>query len=123
MIESSINCNQNYKKMLLFSFLFATVGLAIAVPYLALFISFFGALCLSVLGIAFPAVMEICVLYPDKWGFCYNVILRNAVLIIIGMFALITGTHKSISDIIVAIQKERNETMFNLTTTTIPPSF
>lgn len=83
-----------------YSFLHVTVVLAINVPYLALFISLFGALCLSVLGIAFPAVMEICVLYPDQLGFCYNVILRNLVLIFIGLFALITGTHKSVFDII-----------------------
>lgn len=104
--------------------------LAIEVPYLALFISLFGALCLSVLGIAFPAIMEICVLYPDKLGVCYNVILRNLVLIVIGMFALITGTHKSVADILHAMEEDRLKALAdavsavahaNLTTT--PPSF
>lgn len=84
-------------------FYLLTVILALYVPLLALFISLFGALCLSVLGIAFPAVMEICVLYPDQLGKCYNVILRNIVLIAIGLFAGITGTHKSLVDIYVAI--------------------
>lgn len=79
--------------------------MALYVPLLALFISLFGALCLSVLGIAFPAVMEICVLYPDQLGCCKNVILRNVVLIAIGLFAGITGTHKSLVDIYVAITK------------------
>lgn len=100
-----------------------TVILAIYVPLLALFISLFGALCLSVLGIAFPAVMEICVLYPDKLGWCYNVVLRNIVLILIGMFALITGTHKSMTDIINSIRNVTEVATTNLTTitTTISP--
>lgn len=101
-----------------------TVLLAIYVPLLALFISLFGALCLSVLGIAFPALMEICVLYPDQLGRCYNVILRNLVLILIGMFALITGTHKSMVDIIDSFQTKPllNETIAAYTTSTQPNS-
>lgn len=47
--------------------------------------------------------MEICVLYPDQLGCCKNVILRNLVLIAIGLFAGITGTHKSLVDIYMAI--------------------
>ncbi|EDO63439.1 AGAP009894-PA, partial [Anopheles gambiae str. PEST] len=45
-----------------------TFLLAVAIPRLGLFISLFGAFCLSALGIAFPAIMEICVLWPDKLG-------------------------------------------------------
>lgn len=77
-----------------------TVFLAISVPRLALFISLFGAFCLSVLGIAFPSIMEICVLYPDKLGRFNWVVIRNVVLIVIGGFGLVTGTHKSLVDII-----------------------
>lgn len=96
------------------------VILAIYVPLLALFISLFGALCLSVLGIAFPAVMEICVLYPDKLGWCYNVVLRNIVLILIGLFALVTGTHKSMSDIISSIRNDTSVAPIEAVTTISP---
>lgn len=105
---------------------FRTVLLAISVPRLALFISLFGALCLSVLGIAFPALMEICVLYPDRLGWCYNVVIRNLILIIIGMFGLVTGTHKSVVDIIVSFQapveSALNSTILIATTSTEPNS-
>lgn len=36
------------------------VLLAVAIPNLELFISLFGALCLSALGLAFPALIQIC---------------------------------------------------------------
>lgn len=120
----SIKCHFEYNFS---SSFFFSVLLAISVPQLALFISLFGALCLSVLGIAFPAVMEICVLYPDRLGRCYIVIIRNIILIIIGMFALITGTNKSLSDIITTFQTPQNATVLNntisiLTTSTEPNS-
>lgn len=105
---------------------FFTVLLAISVPRLALFISLFGALCLSVLGIAFPALMEICVLYPDNWGRCGIVVIRNVILIVIGLFGLVTGTHKSVVDIIVSFQptveSTLNGTIQILTTSTEPNS-
>lgn len=103
-----------------------TFLLAISVPRLALFISLFGALCLSVLGIAFPALMEICVLYPDNWGRCGIVVIRNVILIAIGLFGLVTGTHKSIVDIIVSFQtpveSALNSTIQIVTTSTEPNS-
>lgn len=105
---------------------FPAVLLAISVPRLALFISLFGALCLSVLGIAFPSLMEICVLYPDKWGRCCHVVIRNVILIVIGLFGLVTGTNKSIVDIIVSFQSPvesfNNSSILINTTTTEPNS-
>lgn len=52
------------------------------------------------LGITFPAIMEICVLWPDKLGRFNVVVWRNVLLIIIGFVGLIFGTGKSLSDII-----------------------
>ncbi|XP_031641119.1 proton-coupled amino acid transporter-like protein CG1139 [Contarinia nasturtii] len=101
-----------------------TFLLAISVPQLALFISLFGALCLSVLGIAFPSLMEICVLYPNNWGRCGHVVIRNVILIAIGLFALITGTNKSLVDIIATFSNSTiapsNSTIFIPTTSTVP---
>lgn len=91
-------------------FLFCLIVLlAISVPELGLFISLFGALCLSVLGISFPSLMEICVLYPDKWGRFNHVVIRNVLLIAIGLFALITGTNKSLTDIVKKFTANSNE--------------
>ncbi|XP_014206432.1 proton-coupled amino acid transporter-like protein CG1139 [Copidosoma floridanum] len=77
-----------------------TFILAISVPRLGLFISLFGALCLSALGIAFPAIIEICVLWPDKFGPCKFVLLKDITIIIFGCIGLVVGTYISLFDII-----------------------
>lgn len=61
-------------------------------------------MCLSMLGITFPAIMEICVLWPDKLGRLNIVVWRNVLLIIIGFIGLIFGTGKSLADIIRSFQ-------------------
>ncbi|RZF40862.1 hypothetical protein LSTR_LSTR003372 [Laodelphax striatellus] len=81
-----------------------TFVLAVAVPRLELFISLFGAFCLSALGIAFPAIIEICVMWPDNLGTCYYILFRNFLLILFGIAGLLVGTYTSISDIITSFQ-------------------
>jgi len=80
----------------------ATFLLAIAIPRLGLFISLFGALCLSVLGLAFPAIMEICVLYPNHLGKYNYILYKDILLIIFGVVGLVAGTYTSVRDIIIS---------------------
>lgn len=78
-----------------------TFVLAIAIPRLGLFISLFGALCLSALGIAFPAIIEICVLWPDNdFGPLKYILIKNILLIIFGLLGLVVGTYVSLVDIV-----------------------
>lgn len=78
-----------------------------AIPYLNLFISLFGALCLSALGIAFPALIEICILYPNNFGKFKHVLIKNVILIIIGIFAGALGTGLAINDIVMKMNEEK----------------
>lgn len=80
------------------------VILAVCVPLLSLFISLFGALCLSVLGLAFPALMEICVLYPGQYGSCKYILWKDIFLIIFGVAGLVIGTYTSLSKIVASFQ-------------------
>lgn len=77
-----------------------SVLLAIAIPRLGLFISLFGALCLSVLGLAFPALMEICVLYPNDLSAL--TLIKDILLIIFGIIGLVVGTYTSVRDIVIS---------------------
>lgn len=78
-----------------------TFILAIAIPRLGLFISLFGALCLSALGIAFPAIIEICVLWPENdFGPLKVILIKNILLILFGLLGLVVGTYVSIVDIV-----------------------
>lgn len=101
-----------------------TFLVAAAVPELGLFISLFGAFCLSILGLAFPAIMvceknidlwklpsrsffqEICVLYPDKFGNFKMHLWKDIGLIIFAFIGLTSGTYASMKDIIASFSKE-----------------
>lgn len=87
-----------------------TVTLAYLIPHLGLFISLFGAFCLSMLAVSFPALIEIFVLYPNSYGRCHYVLIRNVLIIIIGVIAFITGTSISINAIISTFNPNQNST-------------
>jgi proton-coupled amino acid transporter len=78
------------------------VLLAVAIPNLELFISLFGALCLSALGIAFPAVIETCTFWysAQRPSTFYGMLARNTLLVVFSLLGLVAGTYTSTSDII-----------------------
>lgn len=85
----------------LISLFLITVLLAVAIPQLDLFISLFGAFCLSMLGLAFPALIETLVFLKEKSGAARTVmIVKNILICVLGLFALIIGTTTSVFAII-----------------------
>lgn len=81
-----------------------TFVLAMTIPLLGLFISLFGAFCLSALGIAFPAIMELCVKWPDQLGPGNVILYKDIALIIFGISGLLAGSYSCISEIVIALQ-------------------
>ncbi|XP_055689577.1 proton-coupled amino acid transporter-like protein CG1139 [Lutzomyia longipalpis] len=87
-----------------------TFLLAVAIPNLELFISLFGALCLSALGLAFPALMQTaCYWHVRKGKAKVLMVLKNVVIAIIGVVGLVVGTYTSISDIIATFFEDGGE--------------
>lgn len=79
----------------------ATVAIAIAIPNLGGFISLVGAVCLSTLGLMFPSIIEIVVLWDEPGLGRFNWILwKNLFLISFGLIGFVTGTYVSIQDIL-----------------------
>lgn len=75
--------------------------LAISVPELDLFISLFGAFCLSGLGLAFPAIIQICAFWKILGSRERKIMVaKNMCLVLIGAFGLIVGTYTSIEKIV-----------------------
>ncbi|KAL1117150.1 hypothetical protein AAG570_004477 [Ranatra chinensis] len=97
---------ENSNKKLLIEYLMRTgvvlltFILALAIPRLGLFISLFGALCLSTLGITFPAIIDICVWWPDGLGKYNYILVKDIMLIIFGSLGFLIGTATSIIEII-----------------------
>lgn len=72
-----------------------------AIPNLELFISLFGALCLSALGLAFPALIELFTHWKTLKGFRkVRVVCVNSIIILVGVAGLIIGTYTSLAEII-----------------------
>lgn len=76
-----------------------SVLIAVAVPTIGPFIGLIGAFCFSLLGIVVPVFIEFATYWNDVtiW-----MTLRNVVLIIVGILALVFGTVNSVADIIAA---------------------
>lgn len=78
-----------------------TVGIAILVPNLGGFISLVGAVCLSTLGLMFPALIDLVTFYDDPGMGRYNWRLwKNLGLIAFGVLGFVTGTYVSIKEIL-----------------------
>lgn len=77
-----------------------TALLAIAVPSLEYFISLFGALCLSALGLGFPAIIQLCTCWKEagRWTRALMLI-KNLIIVIIGVIGLLVGTYTSLKEI------------------------
>lgn len=86
-----------------------TFLVAAAVPELGLFISLFGAFCLSILGLAFPAIMEICVLWPNNLGAGRWIMWKDIGLIIFALVGLVSGSYSSLIEIIASFSKKSVE--------------
>ncbi|CAH0546703.1 unnamed protein product [Brassicogethes aeneus] len=84
-----------------YSLIVLTVGIAICVPNLGGFITLVGAVCLSTLGLIFPAIIDTVTNYEDpgmgrfKWR-----LVKNCLLVTFGLIGFVTGTYVSIIEII-----------------------
>lgn len=82
--------------LVIFTFL-----LAVAIPNIGMLISLVGAFCLSALGLAFPAIIEMGTYYYTLNGNHFKwMMAKNSVLIVFAIFGLIVGTYTSIQEIV-----------------------
>ncbi|XP_074028144.1 proton-coupled amino acid transporter-like protein acs [Leptinotarsa decemlineata] len=96
------NPHQIYYEYAVRTFLvFITFCLAVAVPYIELFISLFGALSLSALGLAFPALIYISTHWDSLKGVRGTmIIVRNIVIFCFAIIGLVIGTSTSLEKIV-----------------------
>lgn len=75
------------------------VAIAAAVPNLGPFISLVGAVCLSTLGLIFPATIELVTFWEKPgMGRFYWRIWKNLFLIAFGILGFVTGTITSLAE-------------------------
>lgn len=78
-----------------------TVVMAVVIPNLGAFISLVGAVCLSMLGLIFPSIIELVTYYEEPGLGRLNWRLwKNLFLICFGLVGFVTGTYYSVHEII-----------------------
>ncbi|KAH8421021.1 hypothetical protein KR222_003998, partial [Zaprionus bogoriensis] len=75
-------------------------GIAAGIPNLEPFISLVGAVFFSLLGIFVPSFVETVYLWPDNLGWCKWKLIKNILLGIFSMLALVAGAAASIDEMI-----------------------
>lgn len=76
------------------------VALAIAVPTIGPFMGLIGAFCFSILGLIVPVFMETITYWDVGFGWCKWVAIKNIIITIFGILALVFGSSDAISSII-----------------------
>ncbi|KAJ8985559.1 hypothetical protein NQ317_019943 [Molorchus minor] len=79
---------------------FVCVILAVAVPTIIPFVSLIGAFCFSILGLIVPVGIEMLTFWDKGFGKYNWKILKNVVVVLIGLLALVFGSKSAIEDII-----------------------
>ncbi|CAG9856127.1 unnamed protein product [Phyllotreta striolata] len=89
-----------YEYMIRFGCVAITFILGLTVPLLGLFISLVGAFCLSALGIAFPAIIEMSAYWPDRLGKRRWILWKDLLLIVLGIVGLLAGSYSCLYEIV-----------------------
>ncbi|CAH1119693.1 unnamed protein product [Phaedon cochleariae] len=85
--------------------------LAVAIPYVDLFISLFGALSLSMLGLAFPAIIDLSTNWYSLVGTRgVLIIIKSCCIILFAILGLIVGTSTSLENIVKKFADDANST-------------
>ncbi|XP_036336993.1 proton-coupled amino acid transporter-like protein CG1139 [Rhagoletis pomonella] len=89
-----------YELLLRACIVILTFCFAVVIPDLSLFLSLVGSFCLSILGLIFPALLQICVQYYSGYGRWKLKLIKNVLLVAFGIFGGVVGTYVSIQQII-----------------------
>lgn len=93
------------------------IGIAVAVPTITPFVGLIGALFFSILGIICPVVIEMITFWNRGFGKYYWRLIKNIIVILAGLIALLFGSKCAIEDIIKEYTQQPN---MNITTTALP---
>ncbi|KAL4229730.1 hypothetical protein ACF0H5_010119 [Mactra antiquata] len=94
-VKSHTTIHDRWEYVFRFVLVIVTCGLSSLVPHLDLLISLIGAFASSFLALIFPAVIECVTFGPKK-----SLLLKNLVIILIGLVGFGTGTYSSMSEIV-----------------------
>lgn len=80
------------------------VILAESIPQLGLFISLVGAISSTALALMFPPLAELIVMSQKIGGIPMWIVIKDFLIIFLGLFIFVTGTYESMAAIVRAFQ-------------------
>lgn len=92
------------------------VLLAVAVPAITPFVSLIGAFFFSILGLMVPVYIEMITFWDKGFGRFYWKVLKNLVVVIAAIMALIFGSQSAIIDIVKLYQPVNSTSLLQNTT-------
>lgn len=87
------------------------VMLAVAVPTITPFVGLIGAFCFSILGLIVPVLIEVITFWDKGFGKYNWKIVKDIIVILAGLIALIFGSKMAIQDIITEMTSPANKTV------------
>ncbi|KAF9424959.1 hypothetical protein HW555_000260, partial [Spodoptera exigua] len=88
--------NKMLKRLEIFGrplFVLLTFMICYFVPFQAPFVAFTGNLCTTMMSVIFPALMDTCLKYPDRYGYKNFYLIKNLLLIALGLFCWTVGAY------------------------------
>ncbi|XP_043465189.1 proton-coupled amino acid transporter-like protein pathetic [Leptopilina heterotoma] len=76
-----------------------SVLLAIAVPTISPFVGLIGAVCFTILGLLIPVAIEMVTFWDEGFGPCNWILIKNIIIVIVGLIAAISGANGSLVEI------------------------
>ncbi|CAH2089730.1 unnamed protein product [Euphydryas editha] len=72
-------------------FVFTSFFVCYLVPIQGAFVAFVGNLCTTMLALVFPALMELCILYPNHYGKYNFYLIKDLIIVIFGVSSWLIG--------------------------------
>ncbi|GJQ88061.1 hypothetical protein Trydic_g12982 [Trypoxylus dichotomus] len=82
-----------WEQFIRLSTVFLIFALSALVPFLNLFVALLGVFSVCSVGIIFPAIMHICVKWPDKFGWCKYILLKDIGVFVTGIVIFCIGCY------------------------------
>lgn len=77
--------------ILIHNYLNFLVFVCYLVPIQGAFVAFVGNLCTTLLALVFPALMELCILYPNEYGKYNFYLIKDLIIVIFGASTWVIG--------------------------------
>ncbi|XP_017136693.1 proton-coupled amino acid transporter-like protein CG1139 [Drosophila miranda] len=98
-LDENVASGRSVEYLVRLALVIASVLVAIGYPDFGLLLSFVGSFCLAQLGLIFPGIVNMCVLYSQGYGYGKILLWRSLFFLVLGLLGGISGTVISVKEL------------------------